>query len=283
MHGSILNYACPIWGFSKTKEIERIHLSFCKAILGVKQSTSNAAVYGELARYPLYITRYFQIIKFWLHLLNTDNIIIRYVYNESLKRCLNGNMRTWASKVKLLLAQYGFSDVWDFQDSVLVAHFLPVFKQRLIDCYVQQWRAGLRDNNILNNLYVYIKDEFVISDYLNKIKTKKLRQSLTRIRVSAHTLRIETGRHGRNRIERTQRTCLICGTSDIEDEYHFILKCNAYQTLRLQYIKPYFYRRPSMYKFTQLLNSKNNVTLKNLSKYIYLAGRIRIGLINTLL
>jgi hypothetical protein len=34
---SILNYACPIWGFSKTKEIERVHLRFCKSILGVKQ------------------------------------------------------------------------------------------------------------------------------------------------------------------------------------------------------------------------------------------------------
>jgi hypothetical protein len=134
-------------------------------------------------------------------------------------------------------------------------------------------RAGLRDNNILNNLYVNLK----------KLNRKQLRQLLTRIRVSAHTLRIETGRHGRNRIERTQRTCQIWGTSDIEDEYHFNFKCNAYQTLGLQYIKPYFHRRPSMYKFTQQPNSKNKVVIRNLSKYIYLAGRSRTGLINTLL
>jgi hypothetical protein len=31
--GSILNYACPVWGFSKSKEIECVHY---KAIFGVK-------------------------------------------------------------------------------------------------------------------------------------------------------------------------------------------------------------------------------------------------------
>jgi hypothetical protein len=51
--GSILNYACPIWGSSKSKDIERIHIKFCIIILGVKQSACNSAIYGELGRYPL--------------------------------------------------------------------------------------------------------------------------------------------------------------------------------------------------------------------------------------
>jgi len=47
--GSILNYACEISGFSKSKEIERIHLKFCKKILMCKMKTPTTAVYGELA------------------------------------------------------------------------------------------------------------------------------------------------------------------------------------------------------------------------------------------
>ena len=50
---SILNYGSEIWGFTKSKEIERVHLKFCKQLLGVKTSTCNMAVYGELGRYPL--------------------------------------------------------------------------------------------------------------------------------------------------------------------------------------------------------------------------------------
>jgi len=54
---SILNYACEVWGTVESKEIERIQLRYCKQILGVKLSLSNAAVYGELNRYPLYVNR----------------------------------------------------------------------------------------------------------------------------------------------------------------------------------------------------------------------------------
>ena len=51
----VLSYACEIWGFSKSKEIERIHLKFFKNILNVKTTTFSTSVYGELGRYPLYI------------------------------------------------------------------------------------------------------------------------------------------------------------------------------------------------------------------------------------
>ena len=54
--GSIMNYACPVWDFTKSKDLEQIHLKYCKWILGVKNRTCNAAVYGELGRYPIYIS-----------------------------------------------------------------------------------------------------------------------------------------------------------------------------------------------------------------------------------
>ena len=56
--GSILSYVSEMWGFSKSKEIERIHLKFCKRILKVKSTTSNAGIYIKLGGYPLFITRY---------------------------------------------------------------------------------------------------------------------------------------------------------------------------------------------------------------------------------
>jgi hypothetical protein len=59
--GSIINYACPAWGFTKSKDIERLHLTFCKLILGVNIRSYIAAIYGELGRYPLYVKRYVHI------------------------------------------------------------------------------------------------------------------------------------------------------------------------------------------------------------------------------
>ena len=50
---SILNYSCEVWGYTKSKQLERIHLKYCKKILNVKMSTSNVGVYGDLGRYQL--------------------------------------------------------------------------------------------------------------------------------------------------------------------------------------------------------------------------------------
>ena len=58
--GLVLRYAYEIWGYTKSKDIERIHLKFCKELLQVK---SNATVYGELGRFPLFINRYIRIMK----------------------------------------------------------------------------------------------------------------------------------------------------------------------------------------------------------------------------
>ena len=45
--GSILSYGCEVLGFTKSKELARIHLKFCKLILKVKTCTGNAVFYGE--------------------------------------------------------------------------------------------------------------------------------------------------------------------------------------------------------------------------------------------
>ena len=75
--GSTLSYASEVWGNTKSKEVERIHLKFCKQLLHVKTSTCNMAVYGELGRYPLYVNRYTRMIKYWCKIIQSDNIIIR--------------------------------------------------------------------------------------------------------------------------------------------------------------------------------------------------------------
>jgi hypothetical protein len=108
---SILNYACEIWGFSKSKEIERVHLKFCKSMLCVKQPTSSMAIYGELKRYPLYVNRYVRIIKFWSNIVNSNNVIVRYLYTSMLND-INRGKNNWLSNVKSLLDNAGLSYIW---------------------------------------------------------------------------------------------------------------------------------------------------------------------------
>ena len=130
--GSILNYSCEIWGKSKSKVIERLHLKFCKRLLKVKSNTCNAAVYGELGRYPLYINRYIRIIKYWLKVVNTDNILLKCVYLDAVEDCRKG-CKNWVSNIIDLLNMYCISETFDNVLTTNTNIIVNQFKPRVID------------------------------------------------------------------------------------------------------------------------------------------------------
>jgi len=59
-----------------------------------------------------------------------------------------------------------------------------------------------------------------------------------------------------------------CICQVLDDEYHFLFKCQLLQDLRVKYIKRYYYTRPSMNKLLQLLSSENKAHIRNLSVFI---------------
>ena len=67
----------------------------------------------------------------------------------------------------------------------------------------------------------------------------------------------------------------MCNLHDIEDEFHFILKCPLYDELRKKYIKKFYYVKPSVFKLVQLLNVKNTRELSNLGKFLEYATNLR--------
>ena len=66
----VLNYACEVWGFHTDLDIERVHLNFCKRVLGVKRTTQNDFVYGILGRVLMNIIRHIRIVKYWLSIVS---------------------------------------------------------------------------------------------------------------------------------------------------------------------------------------------------------------------
>ena len=139
-------------------------------------------------------------------------------------------------------------------------------------------------------LYKEFKQSFEMSPYLIILQNRELKRAISKLRLSSHSLNIETGRHRRiGRIDRSNRKCTLsscqekctlCNLNDIEDEFHFTLICPAYENIRKQYIDKYFYNRPSVYKFIILLNSVKPKVLKNLALYIIKSFKLRDSLIN---
>jgi len=72
----------------------------------------------------------------------------------------------------------------------------------------------------------------------------------------------------------------FCVLREIEDDFHFVIKCPAYSAIRSKYISHSIYRRPSVFKYVSLLQSTCIGSLNNLGKYIYFAVALRKQLTN---
>ena len=274
--GSILNYSCEVNGFSKNKNLERIHLKFCKRILNVKNSTSNMGVYGELGRYPLFINRYSRIVKYWCKIVESDNILIKHIYNLLLLDVQRGK-QNWCSNVKYLLDSYGFSYVWENPTSVNLKAFQAEIRLRIIDVFKQTWYNSLTNSSSLS-LYKEFKVKFEFEKYLDNLPFST-RIAMSKLRLSSHKLRIETGRYKQQRTDRSLRKCQFCNSQDLEDEYHFLLICPLYTDIRKKYISKSYFDRPSVYKFVYLMSSTDTYIQKKLGRYVHDSFKLRKSLI----
>ena len=100
------------------------------------------------------------------------------------------------------------------------------------------------------------KLNFIYEEYLDFV-SHNLRCFITRLRISAHSIRIHTVRFGVNILPRHERLCLNCNLQDVEDVYHFVCLCPKYRTIRINYINRYYYVRPTVYTFYDLLSSND--------------------------
>ena len=75
---------------------------------------------------------------------------------------------------------------------------------------------------------------FQIENYLSSVDIKS-RRMFTKLRTSAHSLNIETGRFSKK--TRDLRICNLCNCKQIENEHHFLLKCPYYSKERLSFLK----------------------------------------------
>ena len=84
-----------------------------------------------------------------------------------------------------------------------------------------------------------------------------------RFRTRNHKFPVETGRW--RGISVSDRKCNYCDT-DLGDEFHYLLTYQYFKDERKKYIKSYYYIRPNILKFQQLMNI---TPLKELRKLCY--------------
>ena len=66
--------------------------------------------------------------------------------------------------------------------------------------------------------------------YLDLTRKNASRNSLVKLRISSHKLKIETVRY--ENIPRDEMLCSLCNCNRIEDETHFLLDCPSFSSIR---------------------------------------------------
>ena len=101
----------------------------------------------------------------------------------------------------------------------------------------------------------------------------ELRSALCRIRISAHSLKIERGRYKKLSVD--ERTCNHCSGKAVEDELHFICQCSHYSYernkpfLKISKTYPSFYHLTDQQKSIFLLKSSNSFIYESVGQFIF--------------
>ena len=168
-----------------------------------------------------------------------------------------------------MLFRLGFYEAWYNQSVGNEALFLSSLKQRLKDIFIQEWHTRLQETS--RAIFYRNFTNFGYKPYLDLLVSDIFRHSLTRLRTSSHRLEVEVGRWARSERALLSIDCAPRVLNVLEDEYHFVIICQRYNDLRRKYIKPYYYIRPVMFKFLDLIQSTSLIIVKNLAIFVYKA------------
>ena len=224
-----LLYASEVWGYKQYDQIERVHLFACKRFLHVLNKTPTDVVYGELGRFPLWITAVKRCIKYWCKLLKQpDNMYSRKAYNMLLQLHNKGST-TWVTHVHSLLNENGFQQVWLF-GAGNEKLFLNALQERLFSSFCHGWRNHLDSSERLS-LYAQHKGIFEREKYVELVWTDVYRNALAQFRMGVSQINAHKHRFS------TNEDCKLCpfGCETQETEIHFFFVCPLYTGLRARH------------------------------------------------
>ena len=178
----------------------------------------------------------------------------------------------WVNKVRTFLFRYDFGFAWTNQGVGDLTVFIRVLRQRLIDCHWQNWCDHVENSErfemynmfsacITMDLPIYLQIDL---DRHIKFIMKKFRFGISDL--YKHLFRYRNS----DRIY----SCPLCRGAE-DNEIHFVLVCPVLENLRQNLIAPKFYRDPNTFRFTLLMSSRNQRTIRNLCIYLYKAFKIR--------
>ena len=233
----ILLYGSEVWepflNQDDTKwdqnEVEKTYTQFLKQILGVNRSTTTAMVRGELCRHSLQEEILRRNINYAVYLQQKEG---RPYAKQAFQYEMQRNSKitfftTMDRHISDLNQEDGFFLPIPHANPYESINQLSQDKQKLLthNIFHKRWKEKIEESTKADTYRIF-KQEMKFEEYLYH-DNRKMRVSMSKLRLSDHKLMIETGRHRRPPIPRPDRKCHMCADT-VEDETHFLTACKLY-------------------------------------------------------
>ena len=192
--------------------------------MGVSRTSHNWACRAELGLLPLQASILSKILSFYSHLNETSSTLLRHSFQVSIK--LSNYKVGWFHQFKKVLDSFKISPHDIASPSIndkITSHYRAIFCHSLSDDSTTHSRNKLRTNR-------QYKQDITFEPYLT-CNIKKFRTHFTKLRLSDHRLKIETGRRTKPPTPLEKRLCDHCQV--LEDEFHYVISCKKYTPQRL--------------------------------------------------
>ena len=87
--------------------------------------------------------------------------------------------------------------------------------------------------------------------------------NLARFRCATPRLETVQGIYSRT----TTDSCSLCGQDCIPDEYHLLLKCDAFEYAKAEFLPRELFENPSTDKYVSLMNNTDKVIIRGVARF----------------
>ena len=252
---------------------EKVHIRYCKYVLGATKYALNIASMAELGRYPISIFVILQSLKYWLYLYKDPLLNFSKLAYKSIEEVDCTFPCTFNKHIFKFLKLINFDHVWNNKGTMSEGKLISAVKKILQERYGNYFfscLSGEKQNKL--RTYYKLKEEYKPETYTKLNIPKQYVRQLCKLRISNHNLHIEKGRYNKTPLD--QRICTHCIDNKIEDEFHFICECNLYHEEREKFyddivnIIPCFCNLDNFDKFKYLMNCSETDVLTRFLIYI---------------
>ena len=261
----VLLYGSEIWGYENPKQLQTMVNNVMRKFLRLHKSTPMCMINGELGLKEVseYIDN--RIMNFWFQVETGEESKISTILYKWIKILHNKNIYSsaWIGKVETTLEHMGMSSLFDVTTNTQKSWFKNNTKIRLNNIYANIWSESVFNNSVCLNYRVMTVAKKT-QTYILKLP-KKYVYILCKFKCANHRLPIVEGRY--TGIPVHERTCTLCTTNDIGDEFHYLFNCTFFHAQRVRYILRYYYTDPNTQKMMQLFESPDYQEMVKLAKF----------------